>query len=211
MTLSRWIIVCIIIATLLIAFIWWQFVSATAPEPSYRLLKKDGRFEIRKYPNLIIAEVEAQGERKPAINEGFRILARYIYGQNRNKAQIAMTAPVLQTSDHKLLLNSEPFENNQSETWTIGFIMPVHFDMENLPKPIDQRIKVKYKTSQKYAVIRFSGLASDRNLQKNLTKLQDFIKREGLQVKDETPLFAFYNPPWIVPFLRRNEILIEVQ
>ena len=177
-------------------FLVWQMTAYKAPEPHYQILKNDGNIEIRQYPELIVAQVEVGGKRYAAINTGFKILARYIFGNNEGERKIQMTAPVLQ--------------EKKNEKWIVRFIMPDSFTMQALPKPLDKEISLIKIPSKKYVIIRFSGLNSKNNLDIHEKKLIEYISNNHLNVLSN-PTYAFYNPPWILPFLRRNEIMIELQ
>ena len=144
---------------------------------------------------MIIALVEVQGERKEAIRGGFKILADYIFGNNKSKEDIPMTAPVRQ----------QKFQEN----WQISFIMPSEYNMETLPQPNNKNISLKELPSKKYIVINFSGMISDQNITLNEEKLKKYIFENEIQSLS-TPIYAFYNPPWTLSFMRRNEIMMEI-
>lgn len=176
--------------------------------PLYRVKEKQSSFEIREYPPLLVAEVEIQGERKAAISNGFKILAEYIFGNNQSAEKIAMTAPVIQESE-KIAMTAPVLQSAENNQWKIRFVMPAKYTAQNLPRPLDPRVKVHEIPAKKFATIRFSGLSTQENIDKNLLLLKDFIKNRGIS-SDATPIYAFYNPPWTLPFLRRNEIWIEI-
>lgn len=177
---------------------------SNAEQPDYKLIISKDTIEIRDYPPLILAEVEVSGERKQAINEGFRILADYIFGNNiSNKVteshelseKIAMTAPVIQQK-HK-------------DKWKIRFIMPKKYSMETLPKPNSKNIQFIQLPSKRFAVICFSNVANAESIEQHTGLLIEFISAEKLQPLGEA-ILAFYNPPWTLPHLRRNEVMIEI-
>jgi hypothetical protein len=186
----------VILLIIIAIFLVWQMKAHKTPEPHYQILKNDGTIQIRQYPSLIVAQVEVSGERYSAIKNGFRILADYIFGKNSISQKIQMTAPVLQ--------------KKINQGWIVGFIMPDSFTLETLPKPINTAISLIKLPSTKYVVIRFSGMNSKKNLEMHLLQLQEYISTNHLNNVGE-PTYAFYNPPWILPFLRRNEIMIELK
>jgi effector-binding domain-containing protein len=165
-------------------------------EPTYSILEKDGSFEIRDYPSVIAAEVEVPGSGESAASQAFRIIAGYIFGKNVSKKKIAMTVPV--TTDKK------------QDHLTMRFYLPSSYTLETLPEPIDRRIKLSIPPAARYAVIRFSGFSSESNCAQQEELLKDFLKRKNLD-PIETPIRAFYNPPWTLPFMRRNEIWQKVR
>jgi len=180
----------------IIGFAVWQLVAYKVPEPKYTVVRADQAIEIRQYPELTIAEVRLSGERYSSIKSGFRLLADYIFGNNKAKHTIAMTAPVMQQKDQN--------------GWIINFVMPAGYTKKTLPVPENSSVTIKTLTPRQYAVIRFSGANSDRNIQNHTQQLMAYLKKENIQVVG-APIFAFYNPPWILTFLRRNEVMVEIK
>lgn len=200
------IIVVLLIVLIAAYFGYYYYVMKDVKTPEYSLSKKQGNIEIRTYPPLLVAEVTTQGSRKEAINQGFKILANFIFGEN-----IKMTAPVVQqASSQKIKMTApviqKPVGNNQ---WQIRFIMPSHYTLKSLPTPKDPRIKVYLQPSEKVVVIRFSGRMTKRNLKHHLEILQNYIQQNNLNIKGKA-IYAFYNPPFTLPFIRRNEIMFEL-
>jgi DNA gyrase inhibitor GyrI len=169
-------------------------MSKTEQAP-YRVVETHGNIELRDYPSLIVAETEVTGERKAAIQTGFRAIAGYIFGGNQSSERIAMTAPVLQHA--------------AGNRWTVRFVMPRSKLLANLPKPNDARVRLIELPAARFAVIRFAGTADEESLTKNTEQLLRFLQSRPLNTIG-TPIYAFYNPPWTLPFLRRNEVMLEV-
>lgn len=190
----KWILLAVILVALIIAVIYVMRISH-ADEPAFTLIKKDGNYEIRQYPPLTIAEVKIAGNRIDAINKGFRELANYIFGGNKQNTKIAMTAPVIQIGN--------------DQVWTVRFLMPATQSTSTLPIPNDQNISIRTLPTQKYIVICFSGPNTDKNIAKHYKALQEYTKEHNIKTNDEA-LLAFYNPPWIPPFMRRNEIMLSI-
>jgi effector-binding domain-containing protein len=178
------------------------------PEPEYTVLQSDQSIEIRQYPLLIVAQVTKTGERYPALNAGFRQLADYIFGYNQSRRKIAMTAPVMQQG-MQITMAAPVTQQISNGDWLVRFVMPTEFDLSSLPKPNDEAVKLLVVPARKYMVIRFSGANTDKNIQAHLQTLLNYILKKRLKTIG-TPIMAFYNPPWILPFLRRNEIMIEL-
>jgi len=175
-------------------------------EPKYAILEKDGDFEIRDYPSVIAAEVQVAGSGESAANEAFKIIAGYIFGKNVSKTKVAMTVPVTEkTSSEKIAMTVPVTSDKQKDSMTMRFYMPSSYSLESLPVPLDKRIKLFNLPSARYAVIRFSGFASEKNCAYHEKLLEDFVRTKELK-PSETPVRAFYNPPWALPFMRRNEI-----
>lgn len=178
--------------------------------PRYEVKNKDENIEVRVYPPLLLAEVSTQGDREEGINEGFRVLAKFIFGENKAKKKIAMTTPVTQKSSVKIAMTAPVLQQTKNNQWTVRFVMPAEYTLETLPIPIDERIKINESKIITYVTITFSGMSSKSNLDEHVQKLKDFVAKNHLKVRGE-PIYAFYNPPWTLPFLRRNEIWIEIE
>lgn len=161
----------------------------------YTVLEKNGSIEQRKYKPYIAAEIKINGNRDESINIAFPILFDYINGKNKTGKKIAMTTPVLQQE-----------ENTDSNSWKTTFVTPSKYNLDNLPKPKDERIKIYKKPETKRIVITFNGRSSSSNLNKNKQKIDDYIKENNIEVKGDC-IYAFYDPPLILPVLRRNEIM----
>ena len=165
-------------------------------QPDYTVIKKDNEFEIRQYTNFLTATVETEGERDDAIGKGFRILFKYISGENKNKESISMTIPVMQKS-------------TGANKWNVSFVVPKKFNLQNVPQPDNQSVKIINNPNLQVIVITFSGLFSDANIKENETKLRNYIKQMGLKI-DEPAIYASYNAPWTPWFLKRNEVLFKL-
>ncbi|XUM22388.1 SOUL family heme-binding protein [Bradyrhizobium oligotrophicum S58] len=178
-------------------------IMSRVEQPKYDVVSQDGDFEIRAYAPMIIAQADVQGARRPAIEEGFGIIASYIFGANQAKTKIAMTAPVQQQAT---ALPSAGQETG-SDRWSVSFVMPSSWSLESLPPPADSRIKLTPVPAQRMVALTFSGSYSDGILAEKTRELRDYVQRKGLTVSG-APLLAFYNPPWTLPMLRRNEVML---
>jgi hypothetical protein len=180
-------------------------------EPAFKRVKTDGAFEVRDYPGLIAAEAHVEGERQPAINQGFRLIADYIFGNNRQKAKVAMTAPVTQSADsgQKIAMTAPVTQSGDGQRWTVRFIMPSSYTLATLPEPNNSRVTLVPLPPQRFAVVRFSGLASEADITTQTQKLVSWMKSQNL-IAQGPPTLARYDPPWTLWFMRRNEILIPV-
>ena len=165
-------------------------------EPAFRTVLKDGDYEIRDYPALVVAETTATGSQWQAGNQGFRALAGYIFGGNRNQRKIAMTAPVGMTQT--------------GDEWVVRFTMPSGYALDALPAPNDARVSLREAPAARYAVLRFSGLARPATVAEKSAELAGWMERRGLKATGPVTL-AQYNPPWTLWFLRRNEVMRGVE
>ncbi len=182
-------------------------IMSRVERPRYDVIERAGAIEVRAYAPMIAAQTSVLGERKPAIEEGFRRIASYIFGANKPRTKIAMTAPVTQAPSQKIAMTAPVTQQAQGKhQWTISFIMPSAYTLQALPEPDDARIDLIEIPARKMLAITFSGTASDTLIGGKISELRDYAKSKGLKVSDE-PTLAFYNPPWTLPFLRRNEVL----
>ncbi len=173
--------------------------------PKYSVLKKDNDIEIREYPTLLVAQTQKPGERDVAISEGFRTLADYIFGNNQASKNTAGESP-----SEKIAMTAPVIQQKRDNEWVILFVMPSKFNESNIPQPMNKEVAIQTRSKTKYIVIQFSGTTSKSNLDNNLNKLNEFIESNKIKTKG-APIFAFYNPPWTLPFLRRNEIWFEIE
>jgi effector-binding domain-containing protein len=192
---KKYILIASVVLIIILGCVLVGPIMSNVEKPKYQVVSSQANIEIRKYNPMIIALVEVQGERKEAIRGGFKMLADYIFGNNKSKEDIPMTAPVKQ----------QKFQEN----WQISFIMPSEYNMETLPQPNNKNIGLKELPSKKYIVINFSGVISDQNITLHEEKLKKHILENEMHILSP-PIYAFYNPPWTLPFMRRNEIMMEI-
>jgi hypothetical protein len=186
-------------------------VAMATEEPSYTSVLQEAAFEIREYPALIAAEVTVAGDRSEAVSAGFRLLAGYIFGGNTRKQSIAMTAPVIQNEspNEKIAMTAPVMQSPDSAGWIIRFIMPASYTLETLPTPNDPKVRLVALPPKRLAVVRFSGLVDDNDVEQQTAALRAFVSRQNLTAVG-TPSLARYDPPWTLWFLRRNEVMLEV-
>jgi hypothetical protein len=182
-----------------------------AAEPHYEVLKNDGAFEVRRYGPMVIAETFLNEESySTASGKGFNRLAGYIFGKNRSKTSISMTAPVLQErSSQKISMTAPVLQQPDKGGWRMAFVLPEGFTLESAPEPLDPEVKLRELPASTVAVVTFSGLHSAANLEKYGRQLQTWLKKQGYRTISE-PKLASYDPPWTIPFLRRNEVQIMI-
>ncbi|MFN0194079.1 MAG: SOUL family heme-binding protein [Aestuariivirga sp.] len=205
---STWSWITLVAAVVVVAGGVWSQVS-NVEEPEFTLVEQDGAFELRDYPALIVAEATVAGTREVAINQGFRVIADYIFGNNISATKVAMTAPVIQQQSETIAMTAPVTQQDAGGSWTVRFTMPSDYTMATLPKPNNPAVTLKVVESQRMAVIRFSGVANDRSLADSGAKLRAMLIAHKLTAL-APPLYAFYNPPWTLGFLRRNEVMIPV-
>jgi hypothetical protein len=183
-------------------------------EPDHSTEKLNDHVEIRRYGPRIAAETTVAAGELAARNAGFRRLARYIFGANHADQRIAMTAPVAQQPHQRgeQIAMTAPVsqEANGTGEWVIRFFMPADKSLDNLPAPDDGTVRLVSVPPQTIAVRRFTGSTSRRAVASQTTGLLNALRENGFEAID-TPSAWFYDPPWTVPALRRNEIAVPVQ
>jgi hypothetical protein len=164
-------------------------------EPNYRVVASLGDdVEIRRYDPMIQAIVKLADSKQTS--QGFRRLAGFIFGGNETGQEIAMTAPVQET-----LFVDQP---------TMAFTMPSQMQLDTLPRPNDDGISIEPVASRTTAVISFSGWATSSKVEKMTAKLQTVLQENKVAIRGPA-LLNQYNPPWTLPFKRRNEIQFDVE
>ena len=181
-------------------------------EPSYKVIKKDNNFEIREYAPYILAETVVEGDLEQAGKKAFRTLFRYISGENRTRAKVAMTAPVSQEPKGEKIKMTAPVgqQRVQEKRWAVSFTMPSSYTLDTLPEPEDPKVKLRQVPARRIATVRYSGFWSEKGYLRHKSELESWIREKGLTIVGD-PIWARYNPPWTPWFLRRNEILIPVE
>lgn len=190
--------------------ITWSAVASNVETPVYMVSSKSGNLEIREYGPTIVAEATVEGERHQAIQRGFRIIADYIFGNNLSSTKVAMTAPVIQQSSEKIAMTAPVIHQAKGTSWNVRFVMPSKYTIETLPKPVNPQVALIEVPATRFAVIRFSGFAGQVSLDKQEALLRAFMAERSL-VAASLPQYAYYNAPWTLPFMRRNEIMIEIK
>jgi hypothetical protein len=178
-------------------------------EPRYRVVEKHGDIEIRDYAPTIVAQAQVSGEQYEALGEGFRLVADYIFGNNTSAQKVAMTAPVTQQPGRKIAMTAPVTQQGGGGTWEVSFIMPAGYTLETLPKPNNPAVVLKEIGTKRFAVIRFSGWAREGSLSRRTAELDAFLGGRKLEILS-APTYAFYDPPWTLPFFRRNEVMVEI-
>ena len=180
-------------------------------EAKYTVLRKSGDFELRQYEPRITAETLVEGDFEEVGNEGFRRLFKYISGENLKKQSISMTTPVSQeASSEKIAMTAPVGQERVGTAWRVAFLMPSAYTLETLPQPLDPKVVLKMTPALLAATVTYSGTWSRKRYEEKKALLETFMKEQGLQPLGE-PVFARYNPPFTLWFLRRNEVLIPVQ
>jgi hypothetical protein len=188
-------------------------VTGKIEEPAYSVKMAEADFEVREYAPRIVAETTVSGDFADAPGIGFRRLADYIFGNNTTKTEIAMTAPVAQERQSEKIAMTAPVsqERIKDSSWLITFTMPSAYTIESLPKPNSDLVTIKQLPPAKFAVVKFSGFNKQKTVIEKTDSLRQWLRTKSINEKGAEPIYARYNPPWTPWFLRRNEILIELE
>lgn len=194
---------------------WRLFKEKDTPEPAYRVLSVKDDVELRQYEPTLVAVTELQGEFDASLNEGFHRLAGYIFGGNQRKQSLAMTAPVGMQQrgvgqSERLEMTAPVGMQRQGAVWRMTFVMPEGYTLETLPEPLDARVRLESVPGKRVAARRFSGSAPESVAKTEQARLLEDLRKQGLRPVGE-PVLAQYNSPFMPPFLRRNEILVDVE
>lgn len=181
----------------------------------YTVSLNDDNIEIRHYEELVLVST-AMGNEMDDNSGAFNKLFRYISGNNKGQAKIEMTAPVLMDPDasegQKIAMTAPVImdQDENADQWTMSFVLPEKYTYETAPRPKDPEVVLKRIPTLKVAAITFSGLLDKNNVQKHRNELEQWIASNNYTVKGQYKT-AGYNPPWTLPNLRRNEVLIPIE
>lgn len=176
----------------------WYLIPKFLEQPSYEVIKKDGKIEIRSYKAILLQSVKVSGEQYEALRQGFRPLVRYIGAKERSGEKISMTAPVMQAI------------SEDDGGWVVSFSMPSKYSKNNLPNPNNDEVYTEQIHPTFAAVISFSGRANSDLLVSKTKELMKWLDKSGYEANGQ-PRYMFYNDPSTPPFLRLNEVMISVK
>lgn len=165
----------------------------------YQVLEKDGSFNIRQYDDYWVVRTEIDGDYRESTSKGFRLLFNYISGKNKQQEKgekIAMTGPVIQ--------------KKKGKSWIIEFVLPSKYIRIQPPEPLDPKVSLAKIPGYRVAVLTYSGNLREEKYNIKIKELMKIVTQKGLQPIGE-PFSAGYDPPWTIPFLKRNEVLITVE
>jgi hypothetical protein len=197
-----------------------QNIADDLETPRYRTLAVEDRFELRRYAPHIVAATEVSGDHDTASRQGFRRLAGYIFGKNRQQQKVAMTAPVSTTTveaEGAAIAMTAPVSTTKTlegtdgeQKWEVTFTMPSAWRLDTLPTPLDERVTLKERPGRCQAAVVFSGLTTDERVTDHEARLRAWLDAQGLSAVG-SPTLARYNDPFTLPWNRRNEVLIDVE
>ncbi len=209
-------------------------LARAVEEPPYTVERSFDGFELRAHGPRVVAEVIVPGPAEEAGEQGFRLLAGYIFGKNKGEPKVAMSAPATQAGEPVRESTSQGQSKLPSLTrrevpaqstriamtapvtqavaeggFVVRFVMPAAHTLATLPEPIDPQVRLRALPAERVAAIRYSGRWTDQNYREHLAILRAGMAAADLPARGE-PVYARYDGPWMLWFLRRNEIWIEV-
>lgn len=208
-------ILLIVVLVLVLLFGLWCFYGWWAirgiESPAYTVEKSGDVYELRHYDSMIVATTTVTGDYDASLNEGFRRIAAYIFGDNTLQQEIAMTTPVTTESNSQSISMTTPVISTQStEDYEISFVMPAQYTMDSLPLPNDSRVRIELLPTRTIGVLCFSGLTPESRVLEKKQELLEALSADALETVG-TPSMAYYNPPFTPFFMRKNEVWIEIK
>ncbi len=182
----------------------------------YEVVRRDGAFEVRHYPEHLVAEVVISAAFEDAGNRAFRYLFGYISGENRSRAKVAMTAPVVQAESHpesvELAMTSPVVQQSAGtrDEYRVAFVLPAGLTLGTAPEPTNAAVQLRVVPETTAAAIRFSGRWSESSYQLHLRELRRDLTAAGFVTRG-VPRFARFDPPYLPAFLRRNEVVLDIE
>ena len=194
----------------LIIFIFAGQSLMAIEELEYKVLEKDERYEIRQYEDHILAEVEVEGSAKDAGNKAFSLLFKYISGENKTRSKLDAKGQIQQEKSQKISMTAPVNQEQVGDKWLVSFVMPSKYTMDSLPEPKNERVKLREVKGRKMVALRYSGTWSEKRYLAHKNKLIEYMKEKSLQRAGEV-VWARYNSPFSLWFLRRNEVLYPIK
>lgn len=194
-------------------------------EPKFETVVQEANFEVRQYAAFIVAETWVDGDMDAASSKGFRRIADYIFGNNTAtllaaSSKIAMTAPVtIQPESQTVTLAMtapvalEPVSGDVgmggAQRWRVHFVMPSQYSMSTLPAPNNDAVTLREMPAKRVAIAKYSGFNTEGRIREETEALVAWMQRRELMAAGPAQL-ARYDPPWVLPIWRRNEIHIDI-
>ena len=178
--------------------------------PSYKVLKKQGKIEIREYQPYLIASVYVSSESYGSAGSyGFRALADYIFGDNTKAGKIPMTAPVNTEMSEQIPMTAPVDTTMQNGKYKVSFTMPASYTMQDIPKPNNKEVTLEEVPKHKTAAIVFAGYTSQTKVESKISELIDWAKDNSIKLIGSA-ILSRYDSPWKPGFIRRNEVSFKV-
>jgi hypothetical protein len=177
----------------------------------YQVLDKEGSFEIRQYEEYWAVRTEIEGDYRESTSKGFRLLFNYISGNNKQQEKIAMTGPVIQQEKgEKIAMTGPVIQQKKGKGWIMEFVLPSKYKTKQPPEPLAPEVKLVKTPGYRAAAISYSGNLGEKKYNAKAKELMQIVRVKGLQPIGK-PFSAGYDPPWTIPFLKHNEVLIIIE
>jgi SOUL heme-binding protein len=187
------------------------FGVQSVEEASYDVLKDNGHIQVRQYKPLVVAQTEVDANYDEASNKAFNRLFKYISGNNKTQQKISMSAPVvLESQPQEIAMTAPVFQEKSGKLWLMQFVLPSEYALVTAPTPDDPSITLKEIPRKKVAVLRYSGFLSEQSIAEKTKKLNVWLDAQGYKTMSPARSAGF-DPPWTLPFLRRNEVHIDIE
>lgn len=207
-----------LITLFIVITLWsvWGFFGSRVEQADYTVVKTMKDYEIREYPEHIVAQTVVKGSHRNSLNTGFSIVAGYIFGGNTKNTKIAMTAPVVAQNSkdssniEKIAMTAPVVATAKGDSQVVSFFMPRSYSLESLPTPNDSRVTIVEIPKKKFAVMSYSWYNSDKRIASMQEKLLSALARDKVSVEGSVA-YAGYNAPGTPPWMIRNEVLVELK
>ena len=166
---------------------------------AYEVTGKTGEIEFRKYPSVVLATVDSDGN-----DTGFNLLFAFITGSNHTQNKISMTSPVI--TSRQIAMTAPVVSDAKS----MSFVMPSGKSRDDIPEPLDSRVRITTLPAREVAVIRFKGYAQVEEVEAAEERLLEGLTKVTIEPVG-VPILMRYDPPWTPGFLRRNEVAVEIK
>lgn len=190
------------------------FGIRSAEEASYIVVDDQGEFQLREYAGFVVVETTVNAEFDNAGSQAFKRLFGYISGQNEGSREIAMTAPVMVRDDEpvegeSIDMTAPVIADQNADGWQYTFVLPASYTLDSAPLPTNPDVMLVEIKPKRVATLRYSGLLNEGDFRDNTKRLQTWMANNGLEAASSARVAGF-DPPWALPFLRRNEVMIDV-
>ena len=195
MVKRNWIPLLILSVAVALVVAGCQATRAGYESAPYKVVRSDGKFQVRDYSALTVVEMPMAASRN-GDDGSFMRLFRFITGGNEAKQKIAMTTPVFMSG-------------NKTNT-TMAFVMPAEMNSGAVPKPADGSVTVRELAAGRFAVLRYTGGRNGEKEAESMAQLKAWMESERWSVLSP-PVYGYFDPPWTPSFLRRNEVMLRTE
>jgi hypothetical protein len=179
-------------------------------EPAYEVIDSSDRVEVRRYAPALLAEVTFDRPHDEAIDHGFDILAKYVFGENAARDRTTMIAPVRRSHGVEREMTTPVVQRETHAGWTVSFFLGNGMTIYEAPVPNDARVKLRLEPARTVATVRYSGNDDAEKRAHARGALLSWLAQSSRWVRQSHVVWAPYDAPFVIPFLKRNEAQVEV-